>query len=115
MTLKSLMMNDMSNTFLNTDEFGESITYVTKAGVEKSISAVVSRGRLDPDEETAGRSLSDEIEIRIANDSTAGVTSVDAGFDKVKVPEYLGEAADTWRIVEILSHDASMWHLKCVK
>lgn len=115
MTFKSMMDDDAAKIFLNGNEFAEVITYVTKAGVETSINAIVDRNRLDTSGEDAGRSLSKDLEVVIANHPTNGVASINVGFDKVKLPEYLGGTAIEWRIVEIIKHDEAMWHLRCAK
>jgi len=115
MTFKSMMDDDVANTILNSNEFAESITYVTKAGTELSIKAIVDRNRLDTGGEDDGRSLSKEIEVVIANNAVNGVASVDVGFDKVKLPENLGGSAIEWRIIEVIKHDEAVWHLRCAK
>ena len=115
MSFKTMMDDDVAKVILNSDEFAELITYVTKAGVETPIKAIVDRNRLDTGGEDDGRSLSKDLEVVIANHPTNGVDSINVGFDKIKLSEYLGGTAIEWRIVEILKHDEAMWHLRCAK
>lgn len=115
MTFKSMMSDDVANVILNSNEFAEVITYVKKDGTELSIKAIVERNRLDTGGEDEGRALTKEIEVMFANHPTNGVDSINVGFDLVRLPEYLGSASIDWRIVEILKHDESMWHVRCAK
>ncbi len=117
MTFKTIQAVDMANTILNVNEFGESITYVDKSSTEKTIKAIVERGRLDHGQE-GGDFAGKEIEILIANHATNGMTSIntgETGQDTVKVPEFVGQAAIVWRVAEIVKNDDTTWTLRCVK
>jgi hypothetical protein len=113
MSFEDLIKSDLQNAVLNTDELAEEITYVTKSGVQSTINAIVERDLL----ESAGGGADTRhkyIDIVIANDADAGVTSVDLTGDYVLVPEYAGHPAIRYRIVRILDVDAAGWALRCV-
>ena len=117
MTFKTMQASDMANTILNTSEFAESITYIDKSGVEKTINAIVDRDRLGIGQE-GGDFTGKEIEILIANDTTNGMTTIntgETGEDTVKVPEFIGQTAIVWRVEEIVRHDDTSWLLRCIK
>lgn len=109
------MNDDVIKNILNTNEFAEDIIYLVKDGTQKNIKAVIDRNRIDSGSEDDGRSLSKDIEVIISKDSVNGISSVNVGLDKVKLPEYLGSTSIEWRVVEILKHDDAIWHLLCVK
>ncbi|MBI3991445.1 MAG: hypothetical protein HY350_04765 [Candidatus Omnitrophica bacterium] len=111
MTFKSQMAVDAINSFLNTDEFGETIAYTPKDGVAKSIKALIIRNRLDRGIEDSGRILHNQAEIYIANDATTGITSVNKGFDEVSFPEIIGGSSISWSVIDILSMDDGLWRL----
>ncbi|MBI5872987.1 MAG: hypothetical protein HZB36_02455 [Candidatus Omnitrophica bacterium] len=111
MSFKDQMKEDFKNRFLNTNEFAEVISYTPKDDVARSIKAVVTRNRLDPAEETPGRTLNTEAEISIANDATVGVASVNRGGDTVSFPDRLGGSNVSWVVADILDQDESSWRL----
>jgi len=108
---KTKLDEDVSDCFLNTDEFAETITYTPSGGTGKSIKAVVKRERLNTSNEDTGRVLLNQAEIFVANDSIAGVSSVSKGADKVSFPALSGGSNATWLVVDIIEHDDAMWHL----
>jgi hypothetical protein len=111
MSLKDQLSQDAVNSFLNSDEFGEAITYTPKDGAAKQITALVIRERLKPGDEDSGRILRNQCEVYIANDATNGVTSVDKGDDILAFPILLDEDSVEWVVVDIISKDSGMWHL----
>lgn len=111
MTFKSDLAQDAAKTFLNSDEFAEEITYTPKGGTAKVIKAVVNRKRIDPASEDAGRILINQCEIFIANDATAGVTSVNKGGDLVSLAEAIGGTQIDWVVADILAQDEGAWQL----
>lgn len=111
MTLKTKMQADAVQTFLNTDEFAETITYTPYGGTNKSIKALVDRKRLEPMTETSGRFLSNTAEVMIANHATYGVTSVAKGYDKVIMEKSPGGDSQTWLVIDVMASDDGMWHL----
>lgn len=115
MTFKTKLDTDVANKFLNTDEFAELITYTPYGGVEKSIKAIVTRKRLDPDSQDQGRLLSNQVEICIANDSAYGVTTINKGQDKISLPAVIGGSNSDWLIIDIVDHDSAMWRLLAQK
>lgn len=115
MTLKSRLPDDVKLLFINTGEFGESVTYTPSGGAPKVINAVVIRERLEPDGPDRGMSLSRGCEVYIANDTAAGISTVNKNNDKVSFPVESGGTAVSWVVVEVLSHDEGIWHLRVVK
>ncbi len=116
MTLKTQLPTDAINVFLNSNELAESITYTPSGGAAKTINAVIDRERLNQQGQDQGRTVSKECEIWIANDSTSGVTSVSKGQDTVAFPIYnQGGSNVTWRVIEIVSKDEGMWHLRVAR
>jgi hypothetical protein len=111
MTLKTKMAADTLQTFLNTNEFAEDITYVPYGGTNKSIKAVLIRRGLDPAGEDTGRIMHNQVEIMIARDINYGMTSIKKGQDKVILPANIGGDDDIWLVVDILGQDDGMWHL----
>lgn len=115
MSFKDVMKDDVKNVLLNTDEFAEEITYVTKAGVELTINAVVERGRLEDAGAGGAQTFGREIEILVLNDSDDGITAIDVTGDYVMVSTHVGEDAVRHKVIEILDHDESSWSLRCAK
>jgi hypothetical protein len=111
MSLKTQLKYDAMNCILNTDEFAEDITYCPHGGTNKSIKALVERQRITPAGEDGGRTLVNNLEITIANDSTYGVTSINKGFDKVIIAKSVGGDNVTCVVADVLGQDEGMWHL----
>lgn len=111
MTFKDDLLTDAKNVFLAGDgELDEEITYTPSGESAKTINAIVVKDALEPGSENQGRSLRNQVEIHIANDATAGVTSIDKKDDRVSVTDREGNT-QTARIVKILGVDTGMWHL----
>ena len=111
MTFKTQVKNDVINCLLNSDEFGELITYTPKGSTGKSIKAQVFRQGIIPASEDTGRVLQSQVEIIIANDATYGVTSINKGGDTVSLPERIGGSSITFSVADILKQDEGLWHL----
>ena len=111
MSLKSQLAQDMVNSFLNSYEFAEDITYTPKNSTAKSIKAVINRKRINPAAEDVGRVLVNQGEIFIAKDDTAGVSSINRGGDIVSFAENVGGVVTDWAVIDILGQDEGMWHL----
>ena len=111
MSFKDNLKRDALNCFLTPDEFAEVIQYTPKNGSPKSIKAVINRKRLNPGGEESGRTLQNQIEIFIANDSTYGVASINKCGDEILFPEVIGGIDVNFIVVDILGEDQGMWHL----
>lgn len=111
MTFKTQMKDDVINCLLNSDEYAEIILYTPKGGVAKSIKSIVDRKRILPAGENSGRTLTNQVEIMIANDPTYGVSSVNKGGDTVSLPERIGGTSKSWVVADILEQDEGCWHL----
>ena len=111
MTFKSQLGQDAVNVFLNGNEFSEQVTYAPKGGSAKLIYAIVTRQRISPAGEDAGRTLINQAEIMIANDATYGVTTINKGGDKVSLPERIGGTSIDWTVADILDQDEGCWRL----
>ncbi len=111
MAFKSQLAQDAIKAFLDGEAFAEGITYTPKGSAPKQIKAVIIRKRIDPAYEDTGRVLLNQAEIFIANDATAGVTSINKGGDTVSFAETIGGTAVSWVVADILDHDEGIWHL----
>ncbi len=111
MSFKDNLRRDALNSFLNTNEFAESIQYTPKGGTPKTIKAVINRKRLTPGGEESGRVLQDQVEILIANDPVYGVSVINKGGDEVLFPEVLGGIDVNFVVIDVLGEDQGMWHL----
>jgi hypothetical protein len=111
MSFKDQLKQDMANSFLNSYEFAEDITYTPKNGTPKSIKAVINRKRLNPAAEDIGRVLTNQGEIFLANHSTGGVVAVNKGGDVVSFPDSVGGSPVDWAVIDVLGQDEGMWHL----
>ncbi len=111
MSFKDNLKRDALNSFLNTDEFAEDITYTPKGSSQRTIKAIVNRKRLNPASEDTGRILQNTIEIFIANDQTYGLTAINKGGDKAILPEVIGGVDANYVVIDILGEDDGMWHL----
>lgn len=115
MSFKDQVKTDFLNTFLNTAEFAEEITYTPKDGQGKTIKALVIRQRLDAGELGRGAILQNRAEIYISRDATQGISSVNKGDDEVSFPEITGESAITWAVIDIIAAPEAFWHLTVEK
>jgi hypothetical protein len=101
--------------FVDTDVFGEAITYTPLNGAAVSINAVVMRGVPEPLEsnsETRQQGKSINLVVFIRNDATYGVTSVDTGGDKITVARRKGGTAEAINVGQVIEQDAGMWKLR---
>lgn len=110
-SFKEQLVADAVNTFLNSDEFAETIAYTPKDGEERLIRAIVDRQIISPAGEDTGRLLQNQVKITIANSETYGVISVNKGEDKVSLPERIGGPDVDFIVIDILSQDEGMWSL----
>lgn len=115
MTLRDQILSDVKNTFLNSNEFAETVSYTPYGSSPRSIKSIVFRDRLAGDGPDRGVALTRRAEILIANDATEGVSSVDKGRDTVAFPLQLGGANVTWTVLEVLSKDDGAWHLEVTR
>ncbi len=111
MTFKQQLKNDALNTFLNFNEFAESVVYTPKGGTAKTIKAVVERQRLNPADETSNRVLINQVQIFIAKDATYGVGSISKDGDLCLVADQPGGIDRSYRVKDILGSDDGIWHL----
>jgi hypothetical protein len=114
-TFKEQLDIDAINTFLDSGEFAEIITYTPKDGTGLLMRAIVDRSQLTPAGEDTGRILKNQIRIFIANNGTYGMTSINKAGDKVSLPERIGGANVDFLVTDILAQDEGMWELLLVK
>ena len=116
MSFEDVMKSDFANTILNTDEIAEEITYVTKAGVSKTISAIIDREGLQAESIGGADTLGRSAVLTIANDATIGVDAVDPTGDTGLFPDHVGKTPSTYRITKIHPESSSVnWILLCEK
>ncbi len=111
MSFKDQIKDDVKNCILNTNEFAEDVIYTPKNGVAKEIKAFVNRQPPAPDNSASSRVLENQFEVTIANDDTAGVTSISLGGDTINFPKYAEGAKSDWLVTAIIAQDEAMWRL----
>lgn len=107
--LDTVMAADMAGV-LDTDEFGESITYTPTSGSAVAITAIVDRAPPEAVNEF-GEILAGVMRVQIANVATTGVTSVDTGGDTITVAYRKGGTAAAYRVVKVIAQDSASWLL----
>lgn len=74
MSLKDRLKSDMTDVFLNTDQFAETIIYKKRNGTQRTIKAIVyrddERGRMEVD-----HGVAHVLSVYVTNDATLGVSS----------------------------------------
>lgn len=119
MSLADRIASDAVNVFLNDQHFAETVTYYPHrfhtAAVRdpRSIKAVVIRNQVavfNPDEQ-----ILTEFEVRVANDSTLGISSaeLDTGGDKIELAAKIGDTPAKRSIQYMTEHDEGMLVLIC--
>jgi len=99
-----------SETFTDTDAFGESVLYSPRNGTAVTIYAVVERDsrRL---ESMLGEAMIGAVEVWIRNDSLKGRASIDTGGDRVTLADRMNGTARSMKVAQIIDQDDGMWHL----
>jgi len=87
----------------------ERVVYRPSGGPARTIKAVVTRSDLEtvPGVAVGGRPV---FNVLLRNDETAGIDSetIDTGGDKIDLAPRVGERPVTFRITELLNHDAGL-------
>jgi len=91
MGLKDSIRKDVTNIFLNENDFAERIVYFFRSGGSESVSAIVERSPsaiYDP----AGNVVLPVFQLTISNSCQSGITTetIDTGGDEVEVIAQLG-------------------------
>lgn len=109
-------LNDVMSTwdaaaFVDTDHFGETVNYKTKAGIVKAISANIWR---NPPQQRDGVNVGSgpHMIVYIRNDATDGVTEINTGGDAIEVAYRLGEDPEYYLIHGPVTQDAGIWHIE---
>ncbi len=111
MSLTEVMQTHLAFHAGNTQAFGETVTYTTRAGVATAdMPAIVFREQAR-DAET-GVHLAGTVDVVIPYGS-AGRSTVDVGGDKITVSTRQGDSARACLIREIIQQDAGGWWLRC--
>lgn len=113
MGLLDNIMQDDAVYMVDTDVFGESITYTPIGGVAATYNAVVDRRPPEP-VDGQGYGVAPNVVISLIRDAngTNGPASVAAG-DKVSLPERVGESSRTMSVITVVENDTRMWVLQC--
>lgn len=93
---------------VDTDAFGESVTYVKKDGTTRSVKAVVFRQVPNvPAELPNPGHLVPVCEIEVRNDTTYGIATseVDLGADKVQLSKRVDGSTESLRFGQIVEQD----------
>lgn len=120
MTLRAQITDD-ADLFVDTDEFGESVTYYPRAypgqtvRASRLISAVVFREQLQAVGQDGGETVLPMFEVHVINNSTTGISSdeLDIGGDRIGFPPRDGETAEKRRITRVITQDHGMLILEC--
>lgn len=107
MSLK--LKTDALNVFLG-EEFGEDITYTPGGGSAKTIKAIVAKDALGPGSENSGRTLRNQAEVYIANDTVKGMSEINRRDDRLSITDREGSVR-TVRVARVIGSDTGMWHL----
>ena len=117
MTLAERIVTDAVDVFLNDAHFAETVTYYPhRHGLTQSpraIKAVVIRNQVST--MNADEQIVPEFEVRVANDSTTGISSTElnTGGDMISMSVRVGETP-TKRSIQLLSEqDEGMLVLIC--
>jgi len=113
MTFKEQLVEDAKDVFLNEDGgFVEDVVYTPYGGSPVTIKAVVTRTTLQTNQQGSNAIVGRDAEIEVLNDADDGITSVDKGRDVVSMSVRRGESSVSWSVVEVISKDEAMFHLK---
>jgi len=120
---------------VNTDEFGENVTYIPASEIliladkndnyvvdsdgcyigvgenafeEKTIKAQIFRRGLFPNEQNVSRIVSREIEILISTDPDEGIQDIKKGQDKVRLALSIGQSEIEFFVASIIEKDTAM-------
>lgn len=117
MSFKDNLSSDMA-VFLNSDEFGESITYTPHGGSPISIVALIDRDHPNPgrdDVRTDRQFPVNTVQLTIAKHATLGVASVKERFDRVALKRKISDAGTTtFTITRIVEQDEGAWLLEAI-
>lgn len=120
MTLREQLLTDASATFLNADEFAESVVYYPNqyfgeaARAARTITAVVIREPLQVFSED-GDTVLPVWEIHVANSNEVGIASdeIDVGRDQISLPPRDGNDPEKRTITRLIAHDLGMLQIQC--
>jgi hypothetical protein len=103
------LKSDADLAFVDTDTFGESITYTPLNGSVRTISAVVDRNPpiLDANQATL------HITVLVRNHATAGITAAEAKVGgTIRLSRHVGQTAESFASISIEQEDAGMLFLR---
>lgn len=109
--LDTLMSLDAA-ALVNTDEFGETVTFTTRTGTTRSIKAVILRQ--SPVALMGGPAQKPALEAWVRNSATLGISAseINCQGDTITVAERHGGTAVAHLIREVMESDAAMLHLR---
>jgi hypothetical protein len=112
-TFHAMLLEDMENVFLNTDEWGETVSYTVSSGSPKTIVANVERAPVKPSEPASRAYGTRNTHIWISRDATVGIATVKERLDKVALLAKLSDTvATTYIVKKVLGQDPGGWHLE---
>lgn len=111
MTLAALMLTDIDDVFLNTDEHAISVVYVSALVGEKNITAVMSEQNGGPEDRQHARTLTRHATFALTDDPDTGISQLnDQDYVLVEYQSVL----QRWALSKIVDHVAGMWTIECV-
>lgn len=112
MGLLDQQMQDDQLAFLNSDEFGESVTFYPYGGTSRTITVIVNRDA-PPTQDEFDSNLREVMLVSIANHATRGVTSSSySSRDEIALSFRPGETAKRYLLGMPVSIDAAMLHFR---
>lgn len=142
MRLFDKIQEDYREAILNLNEFGEEVTYVSKAyekflmdteesyiqdvdenyivvdyteETSKTIKALPFRSTITPNEQNANRTIVREMEILILCDEEYGIPSVKKGEDIISVPVQIGQDPVDFVVGAIIEKDEAIYRLRLMR
>lgn len=114
MGLLDITMQNDAEYLVDTDVFGESVTYTARGGSAKSYDAVVDRRPAEP-VDGQSRGLAPNLVVTLIRDSTGTVGPANARpGDVIVLKEQVGDSnTKTMAVMSVVENDTAMWVLHC--
>lgn len=114
-TFKSQLATDAEG-MVDSSVFGESIIYTFATGATRTVNAILERTPPQVDPNRGRPTAVDTMEVWVPADAVSGVSVVTERFDQVTAMAELDDlTTTTFRVIEVVTQDEGMWHLKVQK
>lgn len=112
MSLAAQISDDVAAVFLQTDDFGEQVTYIPKTGKTRTITAVISQRDRGTRDERYHKQQANQATLFVARSETTGVADPQLG-DAFSLPG--DPAGELWDFSEIVDRDAVSFSIRIQK